>query len=102
MRMVKAVEKSKFAQSGELSKISKGEPDNKGDGPDSGTSGEDKLLSPDCPIEEEAKKKPAGLDYWLGTAEGRSRLLVIFWVTSVAFMAFGYILIFWIWMHGRL
>lgn len=46
--------------------------------------------------------RPSGLDYWLGTKEGRARLLLWIWVASVAFMGIGYALIFWIFIRGGL
>jgi hypothetical protein len=46
--------------------------------------------------------RPRGLDYWLGTKEGRSRLLLIIWALSLIFMGIGYGLIFWIFARGGL
>jgi hypothetical protein len=71
-----------------------------GDGPEA--HGEDDTPPKEDSGDEGGVKKPKGLDYWLGTKEGRARLLVVFWVTSVTFMAFGYGLIIWIWLRGGL
>ena len=43
-----------------------------------------------------------GLDYYLGTREGRSKLLLVFWIVSIGVMVFGYALVLWIWFHGGL
>jgi len=44
--------------------------------------------------------RPGLLDHYLGTKEGRARLLVIFWIISLAFLGLGYGLMFWI-FFGR-
>jgi len=45
--------------------------------------------------------KKGWLDYYLGTKEGRARLLVIFWILSLAVLGVGYGLMFWIFFGGR-
>lgn len=50
----------------------------------------------------EGKKGRRGLEYYLGTNEGRSRLMLILWAVSLAVMGIGYALILWIWLHGGL
>ncbi|MBM4248719.1 MAG: hypothetical protein FJ149_04675 [Euryarchaeota archaeon] len=48
-------------------------------------------------------ERPAGfLDHYLGTKEGRARLLFWIWVSSIAFMGIGYALIFVIFIRGGL
>jgi len=48
-----------------------------------------------------AAGRPQGLlDYYLGTREGRSRLMVMILVLSLLFTGIGYGLIFWIFMRG--
>jgi len=49
-----------------------------------------------------APRPPGFLDYWLGTKEGRARLLLIIWAVSLIFMGLGYGLIFWIFFRGGL
>ena len=44
--------------------------------------------------------RPGFLDYWLGSKEGRSRMLWWIWVLSILFMGLGYGLIFWIFSRG--
>ena len=46
--------------------------------------------------------KKSWLDYYLGTKEGRARLLLIIWISSLVFMGIGYALIFWIFFKGGL
>ncbi|MGQ9582865.1 MAG: hypothetical protein ACUVV6_05045 [Thermoplasmatota archaeon] len=38
----------------------------------------------------------------LRTPEGRERLMKIIWLISLAMLALGYALIFWIWVRGGL
>lgn len=55
-------------------------------------------VEPAPPVGEKTGKK--GLDYYLGTREGRSRLLFVLWIVSVTVMGVGYALILWIWLRG--
>ena len=50
---------------------------------------------------ENAPRAP-GADYYLGDREGRSKLLVIFWVISLGMTGLGFALMVWIWMRGGL
>lgn len=54
------------------------------------------------PLPDAPPRRPGFLDYWLGTKEGRSRLLLIIWAVSLIFMGLGYGLIFWIFFRGGL
>jgi len=49
-----------------------------------------------------AGAKQGWLDYYLGTKEGRARLIWIIWISSLLFMGVGYGLIFWIFFRGGL
>jgi hypothetical protein len=51
---------------------------------------------------EGAGVKPGLLDYYLGTKEGRAKLLILIWVLSLAVLGLGYGLMFWIFFGGGL
>lgn len=56
----------------------------------------------EAPPTEGAPRPPGILDRYLGTKEGRARLILWIWVASVIFMGIGYGLIFWIFIRGGL
>jgi len=53
------------------------------------------------PAEADGIRRPPGfLDYYLGTGEGRAKLLMIIWVLSLIVTGVGYGLMVWIFMRG--
>lgn len=48
------------------------------------------------------RDKATGLDYWLGSKEGRKKLFILFWVVSMSMVFLGYGLMLWIATHGGL
>ena len=58
---------------------------------------------PLSPAKEDGVRRPPGLlDYYLGTKEGRARLIMIIWVLSLIVTGIGYGLMAWIFMRGGL
>jgi len=48
----------------------------------------------------DGRPKPRGMDYFFGTKEGRSRLLIIIWLISLAMTAAGFVFMAWIFFRG--
>ena len=40
------------------------------------------------------------MSYYMGTAEGRSRLLVLIWLLSMIMTVAGFVIMAWIFYHG--
>jgi hypothetical protein len=59
-------------------------------------------LEPEFSQDAGAQPRATGLDYWLGSKEGRKRLFIIFWVVSIGMMVLGYGLMLWMAAHGGL
>ena len=76
----------------------KGRPGGAQVGPDLGPGG-----VPLSPVREDGLRRPPGiLDYYLGTKEGRARLVLIIWALSLIVTGVGYALMFWIFIRGGL
>lgn len=58
---------------------------------------------PLSPAKEDGLRRPPGiLDHYLGTKEGRARLVLIIWALSLIVTGVGYGLMFWIFIRGGL
>jgi len=76
----------------------KGPPGGATEGPKLGPGG-----VPLSPAKEDGVRRPPGiLDYYLGTRQGRARLVMIIWALSLIVTGLGYGLMFWIFIRGRL